>query len=78
MLVQEAVEAPPALDAEPRLERAGRIVQPTVDHLGIARGYPLAEGCLPLQHGDGPALAGQGMRGGQTHCAGAHDDGVEI
>ncbi len=76
--VQEGIEPPPARHAQPRFQRAGRIVESAVDHFGIARGDPLADRRRPLQHHHREAALGQGIGCRQAHRASAHDGCVEV
>jgi hypothetical protein len=76
--LQEAVERAPAFDAEPRLKRAGGVVEPCMDNLGIARRHARADQRLPFD--DRHALAGarQRIAAGQADGASADYQGVEI
>ena len=78
MGLEEGIEPPPALDAAPRLERAGGVVKPGVDYLGIARGNALADAGFLLEHDDRAAALRQRVRASQPHGAGANHDGIEV
>jgi hypothetical protein len=76
--VEEGVERAPPLDAEPGLQRPGRIVEPAVDDLGVARGNALADvASFSSTSDDQPALR-QRPAAGQAHGACAHHGRVEI
>ena len=76
--VQERIEQAPALDAQARLQRSCRIVEPSMDHLRIAGRYALTDGLFPFNHHDRKAPARQGIAGGQTHSPGPDHNSVEI
>jgi len=76
--VEKGIERPPSLDAEPRLQRTGRIVETTVDDLGIARGDALADVGLLLQHQHRQTSLGQRPAAGEADRAGAHHRRVEV
>ena len=73
-LVEEAV----ARDAQPRLQRPRRVIDPGVDHLAVAAGGLLAGARVPLQDHQVGMARGQAGGHGQAHDAGAdhHDAAV--
>ncbi len=75
---QEVIEGAPSPDAELRLQGAGRIVEPAVDHLGIARGDPLADVRLLLQHQHRQAAPRQRPAAGEPHSPRAYDRRIEV
>ena len=56
---------------KPCFQRTGRVVQPGVDDLAVARAHTGADGGLALQHHHLAARQGQGPRHGQAHHAGS-------
>ena len=76
--VEEGIHQSPPDRAETRLQRAGRIVEPAVDHLGIARRDALADVALLFQHRHDQAAPGEGVAAGQAHGPRPNNDGVEI
>ena len=69
------VEALAALDAELRLQGAGRVVDARVDHLAVARRDLARERLAPLaQQHRGAASRERGRRGEADHAAADHDD----
>ena len=53
----ELVHQSLAFDAEPRLQRAGRIVDAGVDHAAVMRARVEPGPGVPFEHADGPARA---------------------
>jgi hypothetical protein len=76
--VEKLVQQAPAFHAEARLQRARRVVQAGVDHLGVARGDARAHAALALQHGHAKALARQRIATRQAHRTGPHHDCVKV
>ena len=74
----ELVEQPPAFDAEPRLQRAGRIVDAGVDHAAVVRAGVQARARVPLEDADRLAARRERPRGGQAGHAGADDRDVNL
>src|SRR3954452_2848695 len=72
------VEIPRALNAQPRLERTGRVVDAGVDHAAVAGGLVPPRLCLALEHDHSRAGAAQQhlARHRQPHDAGANDRDV--
>ena len=72
------VEAPPALDAEPRLEAAGGVVDAGMDDLAVARRGLFPDAALRLH--DQHRAAGQSQRAGDREAddPGADDGDIEI
>ena len=76
--VEERVQHAPPGDAQPRLERAGRVVEPGVDDLGVARRHALADRPCLLEHRDRQAALDQGVATREPHGTGADHDRVEL
>ena len=76
--VQKGVEGAASLDAEPGLQRTGRIIEAAMDDLGIPGRHALADMRLGLQHQHRQAAPRQGAPAGQAHGPGPDHDGVEI
>lgn len=68
------------LEREPRLEGAGRVVDPAVDHTAVAPRLVAGGAGLLLQDGDSGAGrgAGEGVGGGQTDDAGADHQHIAV
>ena len=72
----EFVEHAPAVRAVAGAQRAGRIVDAGMDHLAVARGYPVADAAGRL--GDGDVVAGERRRArdGKPDDAGPDDENL--
>jgi hypothetical protein len=71
------VQALAALHAQAGLERAGRVVQPGVDHLAVARADAGAEGGLALDHHHLASGAGEAVGAGEADHASADHYGID-
>ena len=71
------VQALAALHAQAGLERAGRVVQPGVDHLAVACADAGAEGGLALDDHHLEAGAGEAVCAGEADHAGADHDAID-
>src|SRR5690606_11101106 len=69
---------PPPLHAEAGLQRPRRIIEAAVDDLAVARGDPLPDRRLLLQHQHRQAAVGQSPAAGEADGAGSDDHGVEV
>ena len=70
----ECVQPLAPLDAQPRLQRVGRIVEAGVDHAAVVRGRRLARPRVPLEDADRAPAPRDRQRRGQPDDAGADDD----
>src|SRR6185369_8363100 len=77
VLRAELVEAPAAVHAQARLERAGRVVHAGVDDAAVVRAGVLAWPRVPLEQHDRAAALRDRARGGEAGDAGA-DYGTSI
>ncbi|MNQ92181.1 hypothetical protein D3C85_1075980 [compost metagenome] len=75
---QKVIEGAAPLDAELRLQRAGRIIEPAVDDLGVSRGHALADMGFLLQHQNRQAAFRQRPPAGQPHSPRTHDRRIEV
>src|SRR5204863_8143941 len=65
----ELVEQPAAFDAQPRLQRAGRVVQPCVNHAAVVRARLDSRARMPFEHTDRAAQLRARERGGESRHA---------
>ena len=72
------IELAPTLDAEPRLERAGRVIKTRMDDFGIARGGFGGDRRGRLEHQDLPALERERPRAGKADCPRANDHCIRL
>ncbi len=72
------VQRLPSQHTQPRLPRSGRIIDPGVNHLRVARAGVAADAGFFLEHHDFPARAGQGPRHGQPHHARANYCNIDL
>jgi hypothetical protein len=76
--IEEFVHQAPAFHAEARLQRARRVMQAGVDHLGVARGDARPHAALALQNGHAMALARQRITARQAHRTCPHHNCVKV
>jgi len=74
----ELVQHSRAIDAVPRLERAGRIVDARVYHLTVVRARRHSGTRLFLQHANAVALPRNGQRRRQSHHSGSDNRGIDL
>ena len=74
----QGFKAPVALHAQVGHEAAGGIVEPSVDHGGVAPTGPGGHVCGSLHQGDGAAVTGQLAGHGAAHRAAADDEDIKL
>ena len=72
------IELPPSLDAEPRHQAVGGVVNPGVYHLGIARGGLGSDPLRGVQDDHFPTRHGERARHRQTDDTGADNDAIHF
>ena len=75
---QKGIEGAPPLDAEPRLQRASRIIEAAVNDLGVARRHPLTDRAFLFQDQHRQSPRRERTTAGQADRAGAHHRRVEV
>ena len=80
VLLAVGVQVARALHAQPRLERAGRVVDAGVDHAAVAAGLVLGDLALALEHHHARVRAApqELARDGEPEDAAAHDGDVAV
>ena len=72
----EGIQGPVPRHAKPRLQRAGRVVDPRMDDFAVPRTDARADAILRLQHHHLSAEPGQVPGQGEAHHTGPDDDTV--
>ena len=78
MLRAELVQQAPTLDAQPRFQRTGGIVEAGVNHAAVVRARFEARPSVPLDQAHGVSTHRDGASGGEPGHAGADDGDVNV
>ena len=77
VLAAEAVKHRLALDAQPSLGKAGRVIDPSVDDFAVARAHPRPDGVFRLDDDDLAASPRQRARDRETDNTGADNEAFD-